>query len=111
LAWWSCKEGINRALFVLLGVNGKTGEIYHMGGDSAGSAVLGKWTVISQGLAVLGVLYTTVNGQEGGLVIFFKIKHKDTLIVTPKVPNAINSILIRKKVTDKDVKKSKKSAW
>ncbi len=81
----------------LMGVNGKTGEVFHMGADSDGTSSIGTWTVPAPGEAVLGIIYTTSAGQEGGLSIRHKLIAKDTLLVTIELPQLITYKLVRVK--------------
>jgi hypothetical protein len=81
----------------LMGVNGKTGEVFHMGADSDGTSSLGKWEVEDSGDAVLGVLYTTADGQEGGMSIRFQKEGKDAVTMTIELPQPIRVNLVRAK--------------
>lgn len=81
----------------LMGVNGKTGEVFHMGADSDGTSSLGKWEVDESGDAVLGILYTTADGQEGALNIRFHKEEMDAVTMTIELPQPIRVKLIRAK--------------
>ena len=84
-----------RETVALMGVNGKTGDVYHMGADSDGTSSLGKWDVEENGDAVLGIVYTSGNGQEGALSIRHHQEGKDVVIVTIELPEPIKFKLIR----------------
>ena len=86
-----------RTTVALMGVNGKTGEVFHMGADSDGTSSLGKWEVEDSGDAVLGILYTTVDGQEGGMSIRFHKQGKDAVTMTIELPQPIRVKLVRAK--------------
>ena len=79
----------------LMGVNGKTGDVYHMGADSDGTSSLGKWELEDNGDAVLGIVYTSGDGQEGALSIRHHQEDKDTVVVTIELPEPIKFKLIR----------------
>ncbi len=80
----------------LMGVNGKTGDIFHMGADSSGTSSLGNWSVESNGDAVLGFVYTTATGQEGMLSIRQRFQDKNTLQVTIELQQPVKYNLVRK---------------
>ncbi len=79
----------------LMGVNGKSGEVFHMGADSDGSSSLGTWQVKDNGDAVLGIVFTSGDGQEGALSIRHHLADKDTVVVTIELPQPIKFKLIR----------------
>ncbi len=79
----------------LIGVNGKTGDVFYMGADSTGSSSIGQWTVEDNGDAVLGMLYTSGDGQEGSMNIRHHREDNDTMTVTVELPNPVVIKLIR----------------
>ena len=68
-----------------------------MGADSGGTSSLGKWEVEESGDAVLGILYTTADGQEGAMSIRFHKEGKDAVSMTIELPQPIRVKLIRAK--------------
>ncbi len=78
-----------------MGVNGKSGEVFHMGVDSKGTSSLGKWEVDDDGDAILGIVFTAEYGQEGALRIRHHLEDKNTVIVTVELPEPIKIKLIR----------------
>lgn len=81
----------------LMGVQGKTGDVFHMGADSEGTSSIGTWAVPAKGEAVLSIMFTSGDGQEGTLSIRHKMMNKDTLIVTIELPQPITYKLVREK--------------
>jgi hypothetical protein len=90
-------KGANKETVALMGVNGKTGEVFLMGADSDGAASLGKWDTKDNGDAVLGTAFTSGDGQEGTLSIRHHLEDKDTMIVTVELPLPIKFKMIRVK--------------
>ena len=90
------KEGQNESV-ALMGVNGKTGEVFHMGGDSQGTTFLGKWVFEGNGDAVLELVFTSGDGQEGALSVRQHLEGNDTLIVTVELLQPITVKMIRAK--------------
>ena len=84
-----------RTSVALMGVNGKTGEVFHMGADSAGTSSLGKWEVDDNGDAVLGIAYTSGDGQEGVVSIRYHREAENTVIMTIELPEPIEVKLNR----------------
>jgi hypothetical protein len=84
----------------LMGVNGKTGVVFHMGADSEGNSSLGKWIVQDNGDAILGLVYTSSSGQEIEVIIRHHLVDKDTMIVTIEAPEPMRVKMIR--ATPKD---------
>ena len=81
----------------LMGVNGKTGEVFHMGADGEGTSSIGKWEISEGGDAVLGILYTTADGQEGAMSIRFHKEGKDAVTMTIELPQPVHMRLVREK--------------
>ena len=79
----------------LMGVNGKTGEVFYMGASSDGTSSLGKWKVDDNGDAVLGFGFTTGDGHEGVLSIRHHLADNDTMIVTIQLDQPIKFKMIR----------------
>lgn len=86
-----------RQSVALMGVNGKTGDVFHMGADDQGTSSLGKWEVEDNGDAVLGIQYTTADGTEGTLNIRFHKEGKDAVTMTIELPEPIRIKMIRSK--------------
>ncbi len=80
----------------LMGVNGQTGQIFHMGGDAQGASSLGDWRIDADGSAVLSVAFTSGDGQQGALQIRQKMIGKDTIDVKI-VGTQIQYKLVRKR--------------
>lgn len=81
----------------LMGVNAKTGEVFHMGADSTGGSSLGKWEIANNGDAVLGLLFTGADGEQGALSIRHRMEGQDTLIATVELPQPMTFKLTRVK--------------
>ena len=84
----------------LMGVNGKTGGVFHMGADSDGGSSIGKWIVQDNGDVVLGLVYTSSTGQEGEVIIRHHLVDKNTMIVTIEAPQPMRFKMIRTKPKD-----------
>ncbi len=80
-----------------MGVNAKTGKIFLMGADSDGGSYLGEWNVDNNEDAVLGIGFTSPDGQEGLLSIRHQMENKDTMLVTVELPQPITFKMIRSK--------------
>ena len=78
----------------LMGRNPKSGEVFHVGADSEGGSSIGKWK-IENGEVVLGLLFVTGAGEEGGLAIRHKLVDDNTMLVTVVLPEAITFKLVR----------------
>jgi len=81
----------------LMGVNAKNGEVFHLGADSAGGSSLGKWELADNGDAVLELLFTGGDGEQGVMTIRHHREDKDTIIVTFELPDPIKFKMIRAK--------------
>jgi hypothetical protein len=90
-------KGNDLETVALMGVNAKTGEVFHMGADSAGASSLGKWEIADNGDAVLQLLFTGGDGEQGALSIRHHREDKDTMIVTVELPEPITFKMIRAK--------------
>ena len=85
-----------RETVALMGLNAKTGDIYHMGADNQGGGSIGKW-VLKDGDAILELGFVTGEGQEGVLRIRHHFEDDDTLAVTIEGPKAIIITMVRAK--------------
>jgi hypothetical protein len=65
----------------IMGRNAKDGTLFHVGTDSKGTSVLGKWTFKS-GVAVLELAFVTGDGVEGVMKIRYTKKDNNTLVVS-----------------------------
>ena len=81
----------------LMGVNAKTGEVFYMGADSTGGSSLGKWEVADNGDAVLGLVFTGGDGEQGTVGVRYQQQNTDTVIMTIELPEPIKIKLIRAK--------------
>ncbi|GAA5510330.1 hypothetical protein [Novipirellula caenicola] len=90
-------KGNEMETVALMGVNAKTHEVFHMGADSTGGSSLGKWEVDKNGDAVLGLLFTGADGEQGGLSIRHHREDEDTIIVTIELPEPMQYKMIRVK--------------
>lgn len=81
----------------LIGLNGKTGEVYHVGANNQGGGVLGKWTG-QDGDAVLEVGFVSAEGEEGSMTIRHHLEDDDTMTVTIEGGERTMTVkLVRKK--------------
>ena len=78
----------------LMGVNGKTSEVFHMGAASDGTSSQGRWEVDENGDAVLGLAFTSGDDQEGVLSIRHHPVDEDTMIVTIELAQPIKFKMI-----------------
>jgi hypothetical protein len=76
-----------------MGRNAQTGEVFHLGADNQGGSSLGKWT-FKDGVASLEVVFVAGDGQEGGLMIEYRLKDDNTMVVNM---GAVTFTLIRAK--------------
>jgi hypothetical protein len=90
-------KAANKETVALMGVNAKTGEVFHMGADNDGGASLGKWDTKDNGDVVLGFAFTGGDGLDGTLSIRHHLEDKDTMIVTVELPEPIKVKMIRVK--------------
>jgi len=81
----------------LMGVNAKTGDVFHMGAKSDGSSSLGTWKFSKTGDATLGIGYTDGNGKQGGLEFRFEWLDDNSMMLTIGLPDPIEIELVRKK--------------
>lgn len=81
----------------LMGVNAKNGDVFHMGADSTGGSSLGRWEIADNGDAVLSIVFTDGDGQEGVLNIRHHREDKDTVLVTLELPQPVKIKLVRAK--------------
>ncbi len=79
----------------LMGVNAKTGEVFHVSADSEGGSSLGKWSTEGEE-AILDLLFVTGTGEEGALRFRLRFEQEDTLVVTIDLPEPVVFRLVRK---------------
>ena len=89
----SAKTSDNEAT-ALIGVNGKTGEVYQVGADSKGTGSLGKWSAVD-GDAILDLGFVTEGGNEGRLKIRHHMQDANTLVITIEKEEPITITLVR----------------
>ena len=65
----------------IMGRNAKDGTVFHVGADSKGTSVLGKWEV-KEGEAILGLGFVSGEGVEGVMQIRYTMKDKNTVVVS-----------------------------
>ena len=65
----------------IMGRNAKDGTVFHVGTDSKGTSVLGKWEV-KEGEAILGLGFVSGEGVEGAMQIRYTMKDKNTVVVS-----------------------------
>ncbi|MEM8680271.1 MAG: hypothetical protein AAGF97_13065 [Planctomycetota bacterium] len=85
----------NKESIAWMGVNGKTGDVFHMGVDGDGASSLGKW-IDDDGDAVLELIFTSGDGQEGGFKFRNHFKDSDTMTVTLELPDPVVINMVRK---------------
>ena len=90
------KEGKNTEV-ALMGVNAKTGDVFHMGAKSDGSSSLGTWKFSKTGDATLGVAFTDGNGEQGGIELRFEWLDDNAMTITIGLPKPIEIEMVRKK--------------
>lgn len=88
------KQG-NKQQVSLMGVNAKTGEVFHMGADSDGGSSIGKWEIGKDGDAVLGVAFTAGDGKVGAFKMRHRLEDKDSMSVTLELGRPITFKLVR----------------
>ena len=86
----------------IMGRNAKDGTLFHVGTDSKGTSVLGKWTFKS-GVAVLELAFVTGDGVEGVMKIRYTKKDNNTLVVSIEglTPQPIVYTLVKAKTVTK----------
>ena len=65
----------------IMGRNAKDGTLFHVGTDSKGTSVLGKWEV-KDGEAILGLGFVTGEGVEGVMQRRYTKKDENTVVVS-----------------------------
>ena len=65
----------------IMGRNAKDGTLFHVGTDSKGTSVLGKWEV-KDGEAILGLGFATREGVEGVMQVRYTMKDENTVVVS-----------------------------
>ena len=86
----------------IMGRNAKDGTLFHVGTDSKGTSVLGKWEV-KDGEAILGLAFVTGEGVEGVMQRRYTKKDENTLVVSIEgiTPKPIVYTLIKVKTVTK----------
>lgn len=83
----------------LMGVNAKTGQVFHMGADKQGASSIGEWKIDADGSAVLHLLFTGGDGAEGVLQMRHMLVGKDKMEVTVQLARPLRYTLVRKKAS------------
>ena len=65
----------------MIGRNAKDGTVFHVGADSKGTSVLGKWD-FRDGNAILGLGFVSGEGVEGAMQIRYTLKNENTVMVS-----------------------------
>ena len=65
----------------IMGRSAKDGTVFHVGADSKGTSVLGKWEV-KEGEAILGLGFVSGEGVEGVMQIRYTMKDENTVVVS-----------------------------
>jgi len=99
---WKIKERVveitstegSRESVGLVGVNGRTGEVFHVGADSEGTSFLGSWGLEGED-AVLRLTYTGGDGQEGTVTVRLHLENADTLTATVQEAQPTSFRLVR----------------
>lgn len=81
----------------LIGVNAKNGDVFHMGVDSDGGSSLGKWEMDGNGDAVLGLIYTTADGDSGSLNIRHHRVSEKEMTITLELGTPMTFTLVKVK--------------
>jgi len=83
----------------LMGVNAKTGQVFHMGADKQGASPIGEWKIDADGSAVLHLLFTGGDGAEGALQMRHMLVGKDKMEFTVQLARPLRYTLVRKKAS------------
>ncbi len=81
-------EGDKQAVS-LMGVDGRTGDVFLMSADNQGTSALGTWGLADNGDAVLGLGFATSEGVEGTLSLRYHLEDDDTLTTTVELAEPI----------------------
>ena len=65
----------------IMGRSAKDGTVFHVGADSKGTSVLGKWEV-KEGEAILGLGFVSGEGVEGVMQIRYTMKDENAVVVS-----------------------------
>ena len=79
----------------LVGQNAQTGEVFHLGADNQGGSSIGNWR-FEKGQATLEVAFVTGEGREGGVIIQYRLKDENTMIVSIEAEKLVTITLVRK---------------
>jgi hypothetical protein len=80
----------------LMGRNAQTGEVFHLGADNKGGSSIGNWR-FENDEATLEVSFVTGEGQEGGVIIRYRLKDENTMIVSIEAEELVTFTMIRTK--------------
>ncbi len=81
----------------LIGLNAKTGKIFQVGADSSGGSYLSEWTTKTNGDAIIGIGFTSPDGQNGALSIRQRLEGNDAMVITVELPEPIVIKMVRDK--------------
>ena len=81
------KDGEDEAV-ALIGVKGKTSEVFYVGMDNKGTHSLGRWK-FNKTEAVLELAFAMAEGKDENLRVLYKLEDDDTMIVTIDLPEPI----------------------
>ncbi len=84
----------------LMGFDGRTGNIFHMGADGEGTSFLGSWKFEKNEDALLEVGFSRADGEEGSVNVRYRFEDDDTLILTLELEEPITIRLIRVETTE-----------
>ena len=88
-----------RESVALVGVNGRTGEVFHVGADSEGTSFLGSWGLEGED-AMLRLTYTGGDGQDGTVTVRLHLEDADTLTGTLQQAQPTTFRLVRVKAKE-----------
>ena len=90
----------------MIGRNAKDGTVFHVGADSKGTSVLGKWDFKDRE-AILGLGFVSGEGVEGVMQIRYTMKDKNTVVVSLEGLTPAPIVYTMVKVTPEDRPKKK----
>lgn len=91
---YSTEQGRQESV-AFMAVNAKNGKVVHLGADSDGGTSLGEWNVDDIGDAILSLIFTSGDGQEGTLNVRHHMEDEDTMIVTIELSQPIDLKMVR----------------
>ncbi len=77
-----------------MGLNARTGDVYHVGATSRGGGSRGKWDVVD-GDAVLALEFTGGRGEQGSMRIRHHPEDDNTILITIEGPEPTQIKLVR----------------